>query len=78
MDDPSTGVQCTIIDLGLARIDRGIGNAYWTPFEEEIFDGEGDYQYDVYRMMRMSNKDNWEAFQPVTNVMVRCLCHTLK
>lgn len=78
MDDPSIGVKCTIIDLGLARIDHGCGDAYWTPFEEEIFDGEGDYQYDVYRMMRKSKKDNWEAFQPLTNVMVGSLCYRLK
>lgn len=75
MDDPSHGVQCTIIDLGLARIDHRNGDACWTPFEDEIFDGEGDYQYEVYRMMRKHNKDNWRTFQPLTNVMVRAVMY---
>ncbi|THH12399.1 hypothetical protein EW145_g61 [Phellinidium pouzarii] len=69
MDDLSHGVQSTIIDLGLARIDHGHGDAYWTPFTEEIFEGEGDYQYDVYRMMRKCNKNEWRSFRPFTNVL---------
>ncbi|KAH8118464.1 hypothetical protein DFH11DRAFT_1503102 [Phellopilus nigrolimitatus] len=69
MDDPSHGVQSTIIDLGLSRIDSGHKDPYWTPFTEENFEGEGDYQYDVYRMMRKHNKDEWQSFMPLTNVM---------
>ena len=70
MDDPSCGVRCTIIDLGLARIDGGHGDVSWTSPEDEIFTGEGDYQYDVYRMMRAHNMGNWRAFRPLTNVLV--------
>jgi hypothetical protein len=33
----------------------------------------GDYQYDVYRMMRDLNGGVWEGYQPFTNVMVRKL-----
>ncbi|KAI5124739.1 hypothetical protein M0805_005374 [Coniferiporia weirii] len=69
MDDLSHGVRSTIIDLGLSRIDHGLGDAYWTPFTEEIFQGEGDYQYDVYRMMREYSKNEWQSFRPLTNVM---------
>lgn len=46
MDDPAHGVQATIIDLGLARIDRnlnGEGQTYWTHFDPVIFEGEGQY-----------------------------------
>ena len=45
MDDPVHGVQATIIDLGLARIDsnpNGEGQTYWTHFDAEIFEGEGE------------------------------------
>lgn len=70
MDHPSHGVVATIIDLGLARIDQGSGKSFWTEFDEEIFEGEGDYQYDVYRMMRSCNGSRWETFQPLTNIMV--------
>lgn len=70
MDDPSLGITATIIDLGLARIDQGKGGSFWTQFDAEIFEGEGDYQYDVYRMMYESNGGRWESYQPLTNVMV--------
>ena len=44
MDDLSHGVMATVIDLGLARMDAddAVGHhVRWTPFEEEIFEGEG-------------------------------------
>ena len=67
-------MKATIIDLGLARIDyisEGSGDdVCWTPFAEEIFEGEGDYQYDIYRMMKEHNRNEWEKFNPLTNVMV--------
>ncbi|KAI0353039.1 hypothetical protein OH77DRAFT_1591608 [Trametes cingulata] len=72
MDDPDLGVLVTIIDLGLARMDAHDADGHrvhWTPFDEETFEGEGDYQFDVYRMMRAHNGDEWEAFRPLTNVM---------
>jgi serine/threonine-protein kinase haspin len=72
MDHPSHGVKATVIDLGLARMDAGDrdnGDPYWTPFDNEIFEGEGDYQFDVYRMMRDHNGNSWEDFRPLTNVM---------
>lgn len=31
----------------------------------------GDYQFDIYRMMRQHNGDVWDKFRPFTNVMVR-------
>ncbi|KAH7103717.1 hypothetical protein BKA62DRAFT_636222 [Auriculariales sp. MPI-PUGE-AT-0066] len=64
------GVRATIIDLGLSRMQySGSGPVHWTPFEDCIFDGEGDYQFDVYRMMRKHNGNSWEKFSPLTNVM---------
>jgi serine/threonine-protein kinase haspin len=45
MDDPSHGVRATIIDLGLSRMNAGDGDSeyvvHWTPFDEEVFMGEG-------------------------------------
>jgi serine/threonine-protein kinase haspin len=44
MDDVRFGVKATVIDLGLSRMEttdtRG-SKTYWTPFDEEIFEGEG-------------------------------------
>lgn len=91
MDDLSHGVQATVIDLGLSRMDAGDGHngvrVHWTPFDEEVFMGEGkaysvlvvlhlpydflgDYQFDVYRMMRELIGDGWTEFHPFTNVIV--------
>ncbi|KAF8622109.1 hypothetical protein AX15_007244 [Amanita polypyramis BW_CC] len=73
MDDPVHGVQATVIDLGLSRMDasdsNGFEKIYWTPFDGEIFMGEGDYQFDIYRTMRDHVGIRWESFHPLTNVM---------
>ncbi|KAF5387665.1 hypothetical protein D9615_000598 [Tricholomella constricta] len=73
MDAPVHGVRATLIDLGLSRMDAGDGDGgemvHWTPFEDEVFMGEGDYQFDVYRMMKEHNGGAWEEFKPFTNVM---------
>lgn len=46
MDDVGHGVRATLIDLGLSRMDAGDGaggeRVHWTPFEEEVFMGEGN------------------------------------
>ncbi|TBU39697.1 hypothetical protein BD309DRAFT_1083246 [Dichomitus squalens] len=72
MDDAGHGVLVTIIDLGLSRMDShdaaGAG-VHWTPFDAETFEGAGDYQFDVYRMMRAHNGDRWHEYRPLTNVM---------
>jgi serine/threonine-protein kinase haspin len=46
MDDTRFGVKATVIDLGLSRMDATYtqcSKTYWTPFDEEIFDGEGEW-----------------------------------
>lgn len=44
MDSEVHGIQATIIDLGLSRMNsEGDGGAvHWTPFDPETFEGEGD------------------------------------
>lgn len=74
MDDYSSGVITTIIDLGLSRMNASPTEVHWTPFEPEAFEGEGDYQFDVYRMMRDHNGDSWKEYRPLTNVMVKVSC----
>jgi serine/threonine-protein kinase haspin len=45
MDDFAHGVRGTLIDLGLSRMDAGDGaggeRVHWTPFDDEVFMGEG-------------------------------------
>ncbi|EGO02049.1 hypothetical protein SERLA73DRAFT_86185 [Serpula lacrymans var. lacrymans S7.3] len=69
MDDIRFGLKATIIDLGLSRMDANESKTYWTHFDEEIFEGEGDYQFDVYRMMKGYNLNSWQKYRPFTNVM---------
>jgi len=70
MDDLSSGVIATIIDLGLSRMDASPTEVHWTAFAPEVFEGEGDYQFDIYRMMRDHNGGSWKEYRPLTNVMV--------
>lgn len=46
MDDSVHGIEATLIDLGLSRMDAGDGKGgervHWTPFDSEVFDGEGE------------------------------------
>ncbi|KDN49262.1 hypothetical protein RSAG8_01964, partial [Rhizoctonia solani AG-8 WAC10335] len=77
MDSPEhSGVRVTLIDLGLSRMDTHTRRAWFTKLEPEIFEGEGDYQFDVYRMMEAhclgsepKETARWEDFRPLTNVM---------
>ena len=71
LDAPAHGVAVTLIDLGLARMDAAGGGARWTVPEPETFEGAGEYQFDVYRMMRAHVGGDWARFCPLTNVMVR-------
>jgi serine/threonine-protein kinase haspin len=70
MDNYSSGIIVTIIDLGLSRMDASPTEVHWTPFAPEVFEGEGDYQFDIYRMMRNHNNGLWKEYRPLTNVMV--------
>lgn len=45
MDHPIHGIEAMVIDLGLVRMDAedesGESQVRWTPFDEEVFEGEG-------------------------------------
>merc|ERR1712080_172751 len=66
----SCGVKATIIDYTLSRmLHRGC--IVYNNLEEdpELFTGKGDYQFDVYRLMRKKLKKKWDAYEPFTNVL---------
>jgi hypothetical protein len=73
LDDIRHGVKATIIDLGLSRMDADVEKVYWTPIDDEVFEGEGDYQFEVYRIMRELNRGGWEKYNPFSNVAVRLI-----
>ncbi|KAG9017965.1 hypothetical protein FRB90_012851 [Tulasnella sp. 427] len=67
--EESGGVAASIIDFGLSRMVKPSGESVSTTFDSEIFDGKGDYQFDIYRMMKKHIGDDWAEFRPLTNVM---------
>ncbi|CAJ0596800.1 unnamed protein product [Cylicocyclus nassatus] len=64
----SYGVKVNIIDFTLSRM-RKEGTTLYRDLEadEELFTGSGDYQFDIYRMMRHENQGDWLSFNPKTN-----------
>ena len=63
------GVFASMIDFSLSRM----RDNEFIIFDDlakynDLFVGEGDYQFDIYRMMRSLNGDNWQSFVPKTNI----------
>ena len=72
----NANIEVTLIDYTLSRATIQDGNAVCNGMtDEEIFLGEDDLQFDVYRWMReeMPGQDlhskDWKAFVPMTNVL---------
>ncbi|CAH8637526.1 unnamed protein product [Heterobilharzia americana] len=63
------GIQVTIIDFTVSRLCHE-GNIVYVDMSEspEIFECEGDYQFDIYRIMRDINRNDWRPFHPVSNL----------
>lgn len=63
-------MQCTIIDYTFSRINvKGNNRTLFRAYEDEdYFTGKGDYQFEVYRMMKQELDDDWSLFNPKTNV----------
>uniref|UniRef100_A0A803JAD5 Serine/threonine-protein kinase haspin n=1 Tax=Xenopus tropicalis TaxID=8364 RepID=A0A803JAD5_XENTR len=67
---PTSGVQVKIIDYTLSRLDKdGLTVFCDLSADEELFLGEGDLQFDIYRAMREENKNAWSAYGPHSNVL---------
>lgn len=64
------GIKATIIDYTLSRLiykDQCLFQDLAA--DPELFEASGDYQYDIYRLMRSATKNYWEVFEPYTNVL---------
>lgn len=67
---PTHGLQVSIIDYTLSRLERdGIVVFCDISTEEDLFTGEGDYQFEIYRLMRKENKNCWGEYHPYNNVL---------
>ncbi|XP_025193755.1 protein PF14_0175 [Melanaphis sacchari] len=66
---PSRGIKITIIDFTLSRMTYNSKHVYNDLAKDtELFTSVGDYQFDIYRMMRKETNDQWESFKPATNI----------
>ncbi|XP_055984023.1 serine/threonine-protein kinase haspin [Sorex fumeus] len=67
---PSQGLQVNIIDYTLSRLERdGIVIFCDISKDEELFTGQGDYQFEIYRLMRKENNNRWGEYHPYNNVL---------
>lgn len=91
---PTFGKRCCIIDFTFSRLAIGgddklvavaadnAASIFYRPYDDEaFFEGEGDYQFDIYRDMRdvmregvettqtASDAIDWSGFRPKTNVL---------
>ncbi|XP_045069851.1 serine/threonine-protein kinase haspin-like [Coregonus clupeaformis] len=73
------GVTVRIIDYSLSRLEiDGLTVSCDISEDEELFQGQGDYQFDIYRLMRQENSNMWGGYQPHSNVLwLHYLCSKL-
>ncbi|XP_070847887.1 serine-rich adhesin for platelets [Chaetodon trifascialis] len=73
------GVLVRIIDYSLSRLEiDDLTVSCDISKDEELFMGQGDYQFDIYRLMRQENGNNWSTYHPHTNVLwLHYLCSKL-
>ncbi|XP_036125377.1 serine/threonine-protein kinase haspin [Molossus molossus] len=67
---PTRGLQVSIIDYTLSRLERdGIVVFCDISMDEDLFTGEGDYQFEIYRLMKKENNNCWGEYHPYSNVL---------
>uniref|UniRef100_A0A3P8Q508 Serine/threonine-protein kinase haspin n=1 Tax=Astatotilapia calliptera TaxID=8154 RepID=A0A3P8Q508_ASTCA len=73
------GVLVRIIDYSLSRLEiDDLTVSCDISNDEELFMGQGDYQFEIYRLMRQENGNNWAAYHPHTNILwLHYLCSKL-
>lgn len=67
---PTNGVKATIIDYTLSRIVCD-NNVFYNDLahDADLFSATGDYQFEIYRLMRSHLANVWDVFTPYTNVL---------
>lgn len=64
------GIKATIIDYTLSRlVYKNCCLFQDLAADPELFDATGDYQYDIYRLMRTQTSNNWAFYEPFNNVL---------
>ncbi|XP_036439336.1 serine/threonine-protein kinase haspin [Colossoma macropomum] len=64
------GVHVNIIDYSLSRLEiDGLTVSCDIANDEELFMGQGDYQFEIYRLMKKENNNCWGEYNPHSNVL---------
>ncbi|XP_029997019.1 uncharacterized protein haspin isoform X2 [Sphaeramia orbicularis] len=73
------GLLIRIIDYSLSRLEiDDLTVSCDISKDEELFMGQGDYQFEIYRLMRQENGNNWSDYHPHSNVLwLHYLCSKL-
>ncbi|XP_017932313.2 serine/threonine-protein kinase haspin [Manacus vitellinus] len=67
---PTAGIHVNIIDYTLSRLEKdGLTVFCDLSTDEELFQGTGDYQFDIYRQMKAENSNVWTDYHPHSNVL---------
>ncbi|KAH9520457.1 hypothetical protein Btru_060829 [Bulinus truncatus] len=76
---PTEGVFATIIDFTISRLKKdGCAVFFDVSTDDGLFEGTGDFQFDVYRDMKTENSNDWQRFNPHSNILwINYLCKKL-
>ncbi|XP_063198436.1 serine/threonine-protein kinase haspin [Chroicocephalus ridibundus] len=67
---PTAGIHVNIIDYTLSRLEKDELTVFCDlSTDEELFQGTGDYQFDIYRQMKAENANSWTDYHPHSNVL---------
>ncbi|XP_074016917.1 serine/threonine-protein kinase haspin [Numenius arquata] len=67
---PTAGIHVNIIDYTLSRLEKDELTVFCDlSTDEELFQGTGDYQFDIYRQMKAENTNSWTDYHPHSNVL---------
>ncbi|XP_067940981.1 uncharacterized protein [Watersipora subatra] len=66
----TSGIRVNIIDFTLSRLRKDNETIHFDLADDEtLFQGVGDYQFDVYRQMKDVTGNEWKNFHSITNVL---------
>ncbi|XP_010155670.1 PREDICTED: serine/threonine-protein kinase haspin, partial [Eurypyga helias] len=67
---PTAGIHVNIIDYTLSRLEKdGLTVFCDLSTDDELFQGKGDYQFEIYRQMKAENSNSWTDYHPHSNVL---------
>ncbi|XP_078050316.1 haspin isoform X2 [Augochlora pura] len=66
----SKGVKVSIIDFTLSRVTyQGCSVFNDLASDPSLFTAQGEYQFEIYRLMKDKIRNNWSKFEPYTNIL---------